>query len=338
MIYPAGVADFKRRSHGLPALSTTKADTATVPDQNFFAPYKIRHTRRCIKAAHACLDVVTAPSESNSFNSISPEDVLRRLGVLPYSRVFYALRFLLFVAHEIFRTKRHDVVGIETLEVDAYIASLKRRLVVASSGGSYRLPSLWLYALTTRIEPWYRELRALLDKEHPTEGSRRPPQDDAPKASAGGASPTREDPQADGDQTWFSEPMLPLLLEFPFELFSSPDVFSMPPSRPLNGSSRASAARKSRAASIEPPTENRPSPTAACNSTDMLQAGLCQADSTGDLNTWLGATDVNPFFNWDDYSEIWPGSDMFLSPVPPYLTPNEAVEGGYELDGGGEAS
>lgn len=203
MVYPAGVADFRQRSQGLPPISpwsqascssssspltppqpNTTPSSSTNPDRNFLAPYKIPYTRKCITAAHACLDLVTNPPSSSSYTSASSHyssstssssssssnslrasssDLLRRFGVVPYGRIFYALRFLLFLAHEIWKTGRYDLVDVGSLRIGSYIASLKKCLNTASAGGRYRTPELWVYALRTRIEPWYRDLCALLE-------------------------------------------------------------------------------------------------------------------------------------------------------------------------------
>lgn len=182
VIYPAGKADFQLRSHGLPSLLTSptqspaSADTTdsssdtTKPDQDVLAPYRIGYTKKCIAAAHACLALVVSPPVSpglTSTNSLADPETLRYFSNVPYSRLLYALRFLLFVAHNIWRTGRYDLVNIDSLRPGYYIEGLKRALAIASDGGKFRPPSLWLYAIQTRIQPWWEAFRARLDRDRP---------------------------------------------------------------------------------------------------------------------------------------------------------------------------
>lgn len=178
VIYPAGKADFHARSHGLPSLScpsqspaSTETDnTDTKPDQDVLAPYRIQYTQKCITAAHACLALVVEPPVSpglTSTNSLADAETLRYFANVPYSRLFYALRFLLFVAHNIWRTGEYDLVNIDSLRPGYYIEGIKRVLTIASDGGRFRPPSLWLYAIQTRIEPWWEAFRAMLERDRP---------------------------------------------------------------------------------------------------------------------------------------------------------------------------
>lgn len=178
VIYPAGKADFQNRSHGLPSLScpaqspaSAESDsTDTRPDQDVLAPYRIQYTQKCIASAHASLALVVSPPVSpglTSTNSLADPETLRYFANVPYSRLFYALRFLLFVAHNIWRTGKYHLVDIDALRPDYYIDGLKRVLTIASDGGKFRPPSLWLYATQTRIEPWWQAFRARLERDRP---------------------------------------------------------------------------------------------------------------------------------------------------------------------------
>ncbi|KAG6363878.1 hypothetical protein INS49_008981 [Diaporthe citri] len=178
VIYPAGRADFHARSHGLPSLScpsqspaSTETDnTDTKPDQDVLAPYRIQYTQKCITAAHACLTLVVEPPGSpglTSTNSLADAETLRYFSNVPYSRLFYALRFLMIVAHNIWRTGEYDLVNIDSLRPGYYIEGIKRVLAIASDGGRFRPPSLWLYAIQTRIEPWWEAFRARLERDRP---------------------------------------------------------------------------------------------------------------------------------------------------------------------------
>ncbi|KAI3401486.1 hypothetical protein diail_10920 [Diaporthe ilicicola] len=181
-IYPAGRANFRHRSHGLPSLSSpsqspdstgtgTAAETALMPDQEVLAPYRIQYTKKCITAAHACLSLVvpapaTSPGECST-SSLSDPETLRYCSNVPYSRVFYALRFLLFVAHNVWRTGNYHLINVDSLRAGYYIEGLKKVLRVASDGGKFRTPSMWLYAIETRIEPWWKTFCAMLDRDRP---------------------------------------------------------------------------------------------------------------------------------------------------------------------------
>lgn len=178
VIYPAGKADFQTRSYGLPSLSHPAESPAsagsdnsdTKPDQDVLAPYRIQYTQKCITAAHACLALVVSPPVSpglTSTNSLADPETLRYFANVPYSRLFYALRFLLFVAHNVWRTGNYDLVNIDSLRLGYYVEGLKRVLTIASDGGRFRPPSLWLYAIQTRIEPWWGAIRARLERDRP---------------------------------------------------------------------------------------------------------------------------------------------------------------------------
>ena len=147
---------------------TDNADTN--PDQDVLAPYRIQYTQKCIAAAHACLALVVSPPVSpglTSTNSLADPETLRYFSNVPYSRLFYALRFLLFVAHNIWRTGKYDLVNIDSLRPGHYIEGFKRVLTIASDGGKFRPPSLWLYAIQTRIQPWWDAFCARLDRDRP---------------------------------------------------------------------------------------------------------------------------------------------------------------------------
>lgn len=384
VIYPAGPADFRRRSHGLPSLSLSPKNSTPLPDQHFFAPYKLRYTRKCITAAHACLDLATRGSPSNagarsgsyhSTDTCSTEDLLRRFGVLPYGRIFYALRFLLFVAHEVWRTGRYDVVDIETLRIEAYLTALKRCLRATSSGGKYRISSLWLYALETRIEPWYQRLYALLQRDRPRRED--PAGEETPRPSSRQAvSPNRgktASQSQDRDSTTVNDtlaevPLSPLLLEFPFELFSSSDMFAAPPSNSIpqfdwrlstnpisfNASALGNEARltttRSTQTSSEPLREPQTRPSYLEHHLETISgdAHLGPNNSPngnlGDLDSWFGDLnmDLDPFTCTLDYlNEVLPGCDVFSS-IPSHDVPPRAAQqlksGGLRGDGGGSAT
>ncbi|KAL1848949.1 hypothetical protein Daus18300_013407 [Diaporthe australafricana] len=178
VIYPAGRANFQHRSHGLPSLTSpsqspesTETTTETMPDQDVLAPYRLQYTKKCITAAHSCLALVVSPPVSPDLSSTSSSlgdpEALRYFANVPYSRTFYALRFLLFVAHNIWRTGGYHLINVDSLRAGYYIKGLKRVLSASSDGAKFRPPSLWLYAIETRIEPWWRSFSAMLDRDRP---------------------------------------------------------------------------------------------------------------------------------------------------------------------------
>lgn len=124
---------------------------------------------KSITAAHSCLDIATAPAKSDELiQAASPTpstDLLRRGGCFLHARIFYALRLLLSVAHEVWRTKSYKKLDLNTLKIDAYITALRARLRIASEKGRYRVPTLWLNALQAKIEPWWQALRSLLAQD-----------------------------------------------------------------------------------------------------------------------------------------------------------------------------
>ncbi|KAI7773365.1 hypothetical protein LA080_011101 [Diaporthe eres] len=219
VIYPAGRADFNTRSRGLPSLScpiqspaSTETDnTDTKPDQDVLAPYRIQYTQKCITAAHACLALVVEPPVSpglTSTNNLADPETLRYFSNVPYSRLFYALRFLMFVAHNIWRTGEYDLVNIDSLRPGYYIEGIKRVLTIASDGGKFRPPSLWLYAIQTRIEPWWDALRARLERDRPPPSRSR---SSGEVEGATGATPSSTTATTPPRQPWrqTSEPLPP---------------------------------------------------------------------------------------------------------------------------------
>lgn len=388
VIYPAGPADFRRRSYGLPNLSLPPKNSTPLPDQNFFAPYKLRYTRKCITSAHACLDLATrgaSPSDgarSGSYRSdtCSTEDLLRRFGVLPCGRIFYALRFLLFVAHEVWRTGRYDVVDVEDLRIEVYLTALKRCLRTASSGGKYRTSSLWLYALETRIEPWYKRLYTLLQRDGPRvppgedlEGEETPRPSSSRAVSPNGAetaSKSQDGNFTTAKNTLTEVPVSPLLLEFPFELFSASDMFAAPftngitnfnwglstkPISPnastLHDETQLATTARSTQALLKPLREpatghtytERPVGTTSAGS--HLEANDSVNSNLGDLDTWFENLnmELDPLmFNWDYMNQVMPGSDMFTSSMPPHASAGAPQhlhsEGAGDDDGRGVAA
>ena len=88
---------------------------------------------------------------------------LRRLPVSTFTRAFYALRFLFQLAHQIWATGSEEVIRVNSLKINSYIAALDRSLTLTSGEGRYRVPSMWLYALRSRLQPWHAAFRALVD-------------------------------------------------------------------------------------------------------------------------------------------------------------------------------
>lgn len=317
VIYPAGVADFSQRSHGLPSLSSTRSgeEEDTVPDRNFFASYKLRYTRKSITAAHACLDLATIPAKSDEINPVlTPStDLLRRCGCFLHGRIFYALRLLLSVAHEVWRTKRYDIVDVDALKIDAYIVALRDRLEAVSDKGRYRVPSLWLNALQAKIEPWWQTLRRLLAHDRPawqeahgpSAAVRPPPQQEC-------VSSELQQPAASPYSTLLGAPSSPLLPDFFFDsavldplssgvlsfsgLFDPPDTTD---SGALAAMDRLPAIGTDNGWTWSPRTHAvHPAAT----------EGLPAANRSCDDND-AGVEELDPFaFSWETLSEVLPGA------------------------------
>ncbi|KAJ4419741.1 hypothetical protein N0V82_004784 [Gnomoniopsis sp. IMI 355080] len=232
VIYPAGVADFRQRSYGLPSLSSP--GESAVPDRNFFAPYKIRYSMKSIAAAHACLDIATAPVKPDEINadSLPASDLLRRCGCFLHTRIFYALRLLLSVAHEVWRTKKYDIIKVNTLKIDPYISALRDRLETASENGRYRVPTLWLNALQAKIEPWWRALRRLLERDE--QNLTMTASEESPKPPSRAVSPPQQagcrnhldfqHPAANYYPNLLDPPFTPYVPAFPSDLVGSESV------------------------------------------------------------------------------------------------------------------
>lgn len=162
VILPAGKFsndDFTRRITGLPSL-TVHIDEIP-PERRYLAPFKLDYTRKCVKAAHAVLAIITNMES----------EYVRQLGTMTYGRVFYALRFLLLVGHNIWVTHTYDLIDIDSLKLGFYVDALARTLDGASGGGRFKVPSLWLYAINSRIKPWYEKFWAELEISRPSRPS-----------------------------------------------------------------------------------------------------------------------------------------------------------------------
>lgn len=367
------LADFNRRSHSLPSLSATGPNTDPIPDQNFFAPYKIRYTHKCITAAHACLDLATQPAENKYFDQCNSEDLLRHFGVFPYGRIFYALRFLLFITHEVWRTGRFDIVDIKALKLEEYISRLKRGLKHASCEGIYRVPNLWLYALETRIEPWYRRLYVLLQRYRPQSvqpsnhaGSEPPnPKSVSNMVASSGQSATAPEGQ-DRDSstgnglTARDMPLSPLVFDFPFELLSSDmsatshfnitmglndnlkrdgEACTFTSDGRKQASAPQCATTQPTHASIAPLPDNsmayQPRQVAASEKADARESTSQNGDAGG-LSTLFSNPDMNMdsfMFTWNYSSVILPESELQPLPLPPDLFAETAYAQGNASSG-----
>jgi hypothetical protein len=150
---PAGrleADDFKRRELRLPPLDRAEIVTR---ETSLLAQWRLSYTRKCIVAAHAVLDMFTNMETAR----------LRRLAAAYFPRPFYALRFLCQLSFQIWASGSEDVVSLRSLKLDFYIEALARLLSAASGGGLYKVPQLWLYALQSRIQPWYDQFCLRID-------------------------------------------------------------------------------------------------------------------------------------------------------------------------------
>lgn len=346
VVYPAGVADFKQRSYGLPSLLNTGEGPA--PDRNFFASYKIHYTRKSITAAHACLDIATVPAKSDEINAdlSSCTDLLRRCSCFLHSRIFYALRLLLSVAHEAWRTKRYDVISVDTLRIDYYITALRDRLETASEKGRYRVPYLWLNALQAKIEPWWQALRRLLEGDGHDVASAAA---ETPTSSSKAVSPTQransapldfEHPAASFNSTSLDLPSSPLLPEVTSDLFAYDPFASDPLCAVLsyNGIFDPTATDSGLLTTI--PGENcdfglLPTTVQERGLTNPLREQIYKpphgaAFDFVDGNIGDHGKDVNEIdhftFNWGNLSELLPGPEWFFTPLPPYLHDSELAD------------
>lgn len=233
------------------------------------------------------------------------------------------------------RTGRHDLVDIGALKLEDYISALKRCLAAASSGGKYRAPSLWLYALETRIEPWYRRLYALLQRDRPLDQAQADSEGgQIPRPTSNEALPSTGEivePEARGQgfntlcDTVTDIPLSTLLLDSPFELISTPDMLTEPSSNAVSydNISRHKSTGGSHmiltSHSITPSKGEAPSTTTTTRSTqtsfEPLRDSTTQSIETsgnlqsrrhgsqtregngGDLDTWFGnmSEDLDPF-------------------------------------------
>lgn len=115
------------------------------------------------------------------FTNMPPER-LRRLGNVAYGRVFYALRFLFQLGHQIWATSTYDLIKIDSLRLQLYIDALAGCLRRASADGKFKVAGIWLYALESRVIPWYEAFCDKLAEDHVE--SDKPPQPTPPPSQA----------------------------------------------------------------------------------------------------------------------------------------------------------
>jgi hypothetical protein len=125
-------------------------------DHHLLAPWKLDYTRKCIRSAHAVLDLFTSIEATR----------MRRLANIAFGRVFYSLRFLLLLSHQIWTGNGAHVISLQSLRIEYYINSLETSLDRATNGGTFRVAAIWLYALRSRVMPWYEQFRKLQEKSH----------------------------------------------------------------------------------------------------------------------------------------------------------------------------
>ncbi|KAK2597515.1 hypothetical protein N8I77_012297 [Diaporthe amygdali] len=380
-IYPAGRANFQNRSHGLPSLSCPSLSPAspettldTMPDQDVLAPYRIQYTKKCITAAHACLALVVSPPVSpgvSSTSSLGDPETLRYFSNVPYSRLFYALRFLLFVAHNIWRTAKYNLISVDSLKLGYYIGGLKRAFSIASDGGKFRPPSLWLYAIETRIEPWWKAFCTKLNRDRPPTRSRSSGEIEASSASstpAAAQAPRQTSEPLPQSEYRTSDPALQenqAQITLPYDLFSpnqamdflipfnfiqqapavaATDAIPHNPNIGPLGFARSPKTARS-VGQTEPlsqasaaPLSNAPNSTESAEQTvDYdLEGAYNQGNSISEINDYLGTMDLDAFdFDWGDYSALFPGAEAFL-PDPPVLPSPYPHTGEAPGDGTGE--
>lgn len=187
---------------------------------------------KSIHAAHACLDIATAPVKPDEINADSSPaaDLLRRCGCFLHTRIFYALRLLLSVAHETWRTQKYNIIDVNMLKIDFYIIALRDRLETASQQGRYRVPTLWLNALQAKIEPWWQTLRRLLENDGQVltttlkESSKPSSRPISPPKTAGLTPPDCQLLVADFDPDSLDPHFPPFFPTFPSDFFGSEPV------------------------------------------------------------------------------------------------------------------
>lgn len=294
-----------------------------LPDRNFFAPYKIRYTMKGITAAHVCLDIATAPIKSDEIVNAdlsrrSSTDLLRRCGCFLHTRIFYALRLLLSVAHEVWRTKKYEILEVNTLKIDAYITALRAGLEAASEKGRYRVPSLWLNALQAKIEPWWQALRRLLARDghnfatKSTNGSPISPSIPAsPVQNANGTPVDCQQPNADffsNAHSW-DVPLSPFLVEHTYEMFAFDPSFN----DLLDG-----ATTDFEAATLSPTVPKR---APSSNEPHRKHVNIAPEGPGSDL--FGESTGTNGRAVEDLDCGLLTGSEFLFSPLPPYVLNNE---------------
>lgn len=328
VIYPAGKADFRQRSQGLPSLSSAGEDDVSpvLPDRNFFAPYKIHYTMKSVTAAHVCLEIATAPVKSDEIINAdlsrrASTDLLRRCGCFLHARIFYALRLLLSVAHEVWRTKKYEALDVNTLKIDAYIVALRAGLEAASEKGRYRVPSLWLNALQAKIEPWWQALRRLLAQDghnlataSTNESPISPSKPASPLQKANGTPVDCQQPSTDfcSNVNSWDVPLSPFLVDDTYELFAFDPSFN----DLLDG------ATTDFEAGTLPPTAPKRAPTS--NEPHRKHVNIAPegpgSDPSGE------STGGNGRLVEDLDCGLLTGSEFLFSPLPSYVLNNEVSE------------
>ena len=87
---------------------------------------------------------------------MDPEKI-RYMAVPMLGRAFHALRFLFHASYMVMAGVA-SAVSLDSLQIETHIEALLRTLERAADGSRYKTPTVWLYALQSRLLPWYREL------------------------------------------------------------------------------------------------------------------------------------------------------------------------------------
>ncbi|KAH8895998.1 hypothetical protein GQ53DRAFT_36567 [Thozetella sp. PMI_491] len=135
--------DKSAASRKLPSLDESSPQT----DGDINMPWK-EITPGCVSAAQEILNI---------FIEMDPKRV-RCMPIVTFGRVFYALRLLFHAAYRILRGIP-STVSLSDLKTETYIEALQRALLLAADGSGSNAAATWLYALRSRLLPWYTELR-----------------------------------------------------------------------------------------------------------------------------------------------------------------------------------
>lgn len=134
----------KRRDFTLPNLDEDGHPQKATP----MSVTRIDITVKWMNAAHELLDALLTCSA----------ETMRRFPNLMYTRFTMAMTSLLKIHFSVRTSTLGEVITPETVNVGYYLNAVSNKLVEASGGGRYKIPTRWYHVIAVKSRDWYERL------------------------------------------------------------------------------------------------------------------------------------------------------------------------------------